>query len=79
MDKIENVITGEKKTDENVIEAFEKFVKNYELLDITFSYLEKDYTMQEMLDEMRNNTPVGKAYIQKIYYGAILGFSEIKE
>lgn len=79
MDKTDNIAVSETLTDTNVIEAFENFVNNYDLLDVTFTYKGKDYPMSEMVQEMKNNTPVGKAYIQRIYYSSIVSFANYSE
>jgi hypothetical protein len=62
----------------DVINAFEKFLANYSLLNLHVKYnpTEREYTLAEVVDEMKNRTEVGKEIIQKIYYRVILDLVE---
>lgn len=64
----------------DVINAYEKFYSNYKDLEkcyIIYNETGQRFSLEEISNEMRNGTKLGKDFIQKIYYRTILDFTEL--
>lgn len=61
---------------QDIASALEEFVSQYDLLNLTFFFKGEKHKMAEAV---RNRTPIGLAFLEKIYYKTILDLVKEEE